>query len=209
MTDSKVEDEISNGNDQYEDFVEVTEEEINEDVDETEENGSLVEEYKKWVGLRRETVKTLKDIADYMERVTRKTTIAKIAGSGSGIVAGGLTIMGGIMTIASAGAALPVLLAGTGIGIAAGVGGGAAAITEKIVNSRQLKEAKKAVDADSYATFHLEARIGDGRHKKEIAKQAVISGGSAAMDSFKNIELSIWQWTRDQGWRGSNGSALW
>ena len=46
---------------------------------------------------------------------------------------GGLTLVGGLLTIMSAGAALPVLLVGTGIGLASGVTGGAAAITEKII----------------------------------------------------------------------------
>ena len=40
--------------------------------------------------------------------------MAKILGSGGGAVGGGLTLVGGILTIMSAGAALPVLLAGTG-----------------------------------------------------------------------------------------------
>ena len=48
-------------------------------------------------------------------------------------------------TILSAGAALPVLLAGTGIGLAAGVAGGTAAVTEKIIKSRQMSVAKIAL----------------------------------------------------------------
>jgi hypothetical protein len=48
-------------------------------------------------------------------------------------------------TILSAGAALPVLLAGTGIGLAAGVAGGTAAVTEKVMKSRQMSVAKLAL----------------------------------------------------------------
>ena len=62
-----------------------------------------------------------------------RTGIAKVVGSGGGAVGGGLTLVGGLLTIMSAGAALPVLLVGTGIGLASGVTGGAAAITEKII----------------------------------------------------------------------------
>ena len=57
--------------------------------------------------------------------MSRKTGIAKAIGSGTGALGGGLTLIGGVLTIASAGMALPVLLAGTSIGLAAGVGGGA------------------------------------------------------------------------------------
>ena len=62
-----------------------------------------------------------------------RTGIAKVVGSGGGAVGGGLTLVGGLLTIMSAGAALSVLLVGTGIGLASGVTGGAAAITEKII----------------------------------------------------------------------------
>jgi hypothetical protein len=40
---------------------------------------------------------------------------------------------------------LPILLAGTGIGLAAGVAGGTAAVTEKIIKSRQMTVAKIAL----------------------------------------------------------------
>ena len=71
-------------------------------------------------------------------------------------MAGGLTLIGGALTIASAGAALPILLAGTGLGLASGVGGGAAAVTEKVIKSQQMKAAKSAIEEDALATTHLE-----------------------------------------------------
>ncbi len=40
---------------------------------------------------------------------------------------------------------MPVLLAGTGIGLAAGVAGGTAAVTEKVMKSRQMSVAKLAL----------------------------------------------------------------
>ena len=78
-----------------------------------------------------------------------------MVGSGGGAVGGGLTLVGGLLTIMSAGAALPVLLVGTGIGLASGVAGGAAAITEKIIKvgmvvSKQWKkeQASRCCTAD-------------------------------------------------------------
>ena len=50
-----------------------------------------------------------------------------------------------LQTILSAGAALPVLIAGTGLGLAAGVTGGTAAVTEKVLKSRQMSVAKLAL----------------------------------------------------------------
>ena len=44
-------------------------------------------------------------------KVTKESTIAKAIGSGTGVVAGGLTLLGGALTIATGGlAAVPVLI---------------------------------------------------------------------------------------------------
>ena len=81
----------------------------------------------------------LREIADYMDEIGRKAGVAKVrqyvvlkgdmyrrdvswkeyfykifpqvVGSGGGVLAGGLTVAGGVMTVMTAGAALPVLVA--------------------------------------------------------------------------------------------------
>ena len=128
-----------------------------------------------------------------LDSVSKKSGIAKAIGSGGGAIGGGLTLVGGILTIASMGAALPVLLAGTSIGLASGIGGGAAAVTEKIIKSRQLKQAQESIDADKEATCHLEEDISKLRSNKKvvnkIAKDVIVSGGSAAYDSVQIFNL--------------------
>merc|ERR1712141_412944 len=85
------------------------------------------------------------------------------------------------------------LLAGTSIGLASGIGGGAAAVTEKIIKSRQLKQAQESIDADKEATSHLEEDITNLRSNQKvmnkIAKDVVFSGGSAANDSVTIFSL--------------------
>ena len=129
----------------------------------------------------------------FIDSVTKKTGIVKAIGSGGGAIGGGLTMLGGILTIATAGAALPVLIAGTSIGLASGIGGGAAAVTEKIIKSNQLKQAKESIDADKEATSHLEEDIAKLRSNKKvvnkIAKDVIMSGGSAAYDSVYIFNL--------------------
>jgi hypothetical protein len=44
----------------------------------------------------------------------------KVVGSSGGILAGTLTIAGGVMTVMTAGLAAPVLVAGAGLGLASG-----------------------------------------------------------------------------------------
>ena len=67
--------------------------------------------FEDWMELRQQTISTLRCIATYIESIHRKSTIAKAVGSGSGIIAGGLTLVGGAITIATGGlAAVPVLI---------------------------------------------------------------------------------------------------
>ena len=77
--------------------------------------------------VRQNTVECLREIADYMDEISRKAGVAKVqflmkdisqfltlfqvVGSGGGVIAGGLTLAGGVMTVMTAGAALPVLVA--------------------------------------------------------------------------------------------------
>ena len=49
--------------------------------------------------------------------------------------------------------------AGAGIGIAGGVTGGAATISEKVVNSKQMKVAKEALISDQESTLELQSQI--------------------------------------------------
>ena len=73
----------------------------------------LKAEFHEWTDIRTETILKLRSIADHVDTVTHRTGLAKIVGSGGGAVAGGLTLLGGALTMASLGAmAISVLLAG-------------------------------------------------------------------------------------------------
>ena len=63
----------------------------------------------------------IREIADYIDSIGKKTGFARIVGNSGGIIAGSLTIAGGVMTVMTAGAAAPVLVAGAGIGLASGM----------------------------------------------------------------------------------------
>jgi len=152
-----------------------------------EELFQLKSEFSHWTEIRATTIKHLREIADYIDTVSRRTGIAKVVGSGGGAVGGGLTLVGGLLTIMSAGAALPVLLVGTGIGLASGVTGGAAAITEKIIKSKQMKAAEAALSADESATQHLEEKVTklrENRVVKEVARDLLKGGACATTDSI-------------------------
>ena len=105
--------------------------------------------------------------------------ISQVVGSGGGVLAGGLTVAGGVMTVMTAGAALPVLVAvrptilnrkvhalqkncpkspetaqGASLGLASGITGGAAAITKKVLNSQQMKKVEVAIEVNTTCQSH-------------------------------------------------------
>ena len=47
-----------------------------------------------WQEVRQQTILQLREVADYIDSVGHKTGIAKVVGSGGGVLAGGLTIAG-------------------------------------------------------------------------------------------------------------------
>ncbi len=168
----------------------------------TEEEAALIEmvelrsRFLEWSFARKETIRKLRDIADYVESVSKRTRVAKVAGSGGGAVGGALTVVGGALTVfgttVTAGAILPILVAGTSIGLASGLTGGAASITEKIVKSRQMAEAQEAIKKDREATELLEERLEHLQQSsvaRKVAANAVISGGSAVKDSLSIFNM--------------------
>ena len=93
----------------------------------------------------KESVKSLREAATYLDKVWKDCKIAHASGcsAGSGIVGAGLTIGGGVATILTMGAAAPLLIAGIVIGVAGAGTNVGTAIVEKAINSSKIKEAEK------------------------------------------------------------------
>ena len=132
----------------------------------------LEEKLHLWREVRQNTIIRLREIADYIDSVAKQTGVAKVVGSGGGVLAGGLTVVGGVMTVLTAGAALPVLVAGAGLGLASGITGGAAAITKKILESKQMSKVKVAIEVDSAATSELVSEIDIVKNDTRVTKVA-------------------------------------
>ena len=94
-----------------------------------------------------------------------------------------------ILTIATAGAALPVLLVGTGIGLVSGVTGGAAAITQKIIKvSNTLELGSSYSFCVAMILFHESS--GD-------AKSSIRLGLMAHVASFSAIHGKLTSFSRN------------
>ena len=92
----------------------------------------------------KESVKSLREAATYLDKVWKDCKIAHASGcsAGSGIVGAGLTIGGGVATILTMGAAAPLLIAGIVIGILGATTNVGTAIAEKAINSCKVKKAE-------------------------------------------------------------------
>jgi len=149
----------------------------------TEEIRHLEEKLHLWREVRERTIQRLREIADYMDNLGKKTGLARVVGSSGGILAGGLTIAGGVMTVMTAGAAAPVLVAGAGLGLASGITGGAAALTKKILSSKQMKEVEVALEVDAAATSELNVevnRVKEDSNLLKVTSVALTVGGLAS-----------------------------
>ena len=95
-------------------------------------------------------------------------------GTSASVIGGGLTIAGGILTIATAGAGAPILIAGlstSSVGSATNIG---TSVIEKILNSRQIKEMNSALDRDKDITLKVESQIEEVRQYKDSAHIAML-----------------------------------
>ena len=86
-----------------------------------------------------------------------------------------------------------VFLVGAGMGLAGGVTGGAAAISETILNSQQMKAAKEALAQDQDSTSELqtqmEALSKNEKLMKKLALRIAKSGGSISGNGYEIARL--------------------
>jgi len=108
---------------------------------------------------RQDTIAKLERAADYLDSVWLRCRVSKTMGTSVSLVGGGLTIAGGILTIATAGVATPVLIAGiatSSVGAATNIG---TSIVEKLLNSKQIKDLNAAFERDKMLTMKFERQI--------------------------------------------------
>ena len=108
-----------------------------------------------WQEVRRNTILQLRGVADYLASIGHQTDMVRVVEAGGGLLASGLTVVGGIMTAATSGPATPVLIAAAGIGLVAGVTGGVASVTKTIFSSKPMETVLVAIEVDSAATSDL------------------------------------------------------
>ena len=87
---------------------------------------------------REETIVKLRQSADYLDSVWFNCKVTKGVGTSASVIGGGLTIAGGVLTLATAGAAAPLLIAGlatSSVGAATNIG---TSLAEKAISSKEV-----------------------------------------------------------------------
>jgi len=134
----------------------------------------LTSSVKQLVEARKDTIAKLRASADYLDSIWLRCRVSKTMGTSTSMIGGGLTIAGGILTTLTAGAAMPVLIAGfatSSVGAATNIG---TSVVEKILNSRQVKDVNAALERDKDITLKLESQMDDIRRFKDSAHLSIL-----------------------------------
>jgi len=144
-----------------------------------------------WKEVRKSTISDLRSIADYIESLGYQTNVAKVMGASGGVLASGLTMVGGVMTFVTAGTALPFLVAGAGLGLASGLSRSVATFRNKILCSRQMKKVDIAIEVDTNATNELALEMENARNIVKVAKAAgvVFTVGGIASSTKSLLDI--------------------
>jgi len=130
---------------------------------------------------RRDTIDKLLDGADYLDSVWLRCRVSRTLGTSTSLVGGGLTIAGGMLTLATMGVGAPVLIAGiatSSVGAAANIG---TSVIEKVVNSRQVKALNLALERDKTVMDKLRTQMGSLKKYESSAKLRELMKGAETL----------------------------
>lgn len=122
------------------------------------------------------TAKRLRDVANQLDNIWKDCRIASAAGLGASTFGSLLSILGGIATIMTAGAASPLLVAGVSMGVAGTLTNLGTLAVEAFLNSPILKEAEEAVQEANYAINKVKMVIRGLRVAKSQVHLVFLSG---------------------------------
>lgn len=117
--------------------------------------------------------------------------VSRSLGTSASVVGGSLTIAGGILTLTTAGAAAPLLIAGiatSSVGAATNIG---TSLIERIINSKQIKDMTGALSVDKELTLKIESQIDDMRRYKDSIHLGALIGAMEAILGSNHIIVAI------------------
>ena len=114
-----------------------------------------------------------------------------MVGSSGGVVGGALTVAGGVATVLSGGLAAPLLFSGLGVGLGSGLTGGIAAVTQKIIESSQMKRCQLAIRLDEKSTEDLVQHVESVKRSMKNFDTGIQPYTTAASAVVKGVGLGI------------------
>lgn len=126
-------------------------------------------------------VRHLRNAADYLDQVWKDCKIASAVGSGAGITGGVLTVLGGVATVMTAGAATPLLIAGTAFGVAGACTNLGTTFVEASINSAIIQEADSSVEGANRAIQEVRQRINKMKTGKSQVRLMFLAGLATRM----------------------------
>ena len=126
-------------------------------------------------------IKNLRDSADFLDQVWKDCKLASVCGSGAGILGGLLTVGGGVATIMTAGAAAPLLIAGTAFSAAGACTNLGINILEACTNNRLIEAADGAVANANRAINEVKEKIRLLKNGKSQFRLVFLAGLASRM----------------------------
>jgi hypothetical protein len=128
-----------------------------------------------WIPVRMETAKRLRIVAPELEKIRSNVCIARLTGSSVAVAGGVAGIVGGVLTVATAGLAAPAVVAISG-GVAAALGSVTSVVSqivEKVMSGKEMKEAEAAIKEDTKITLEIQQLI---KKLAEVCRKVTIDG---------------------------------
>ncbi|XP_053261246.1 apolipoprotein L6-like [Podarcis raffonei] len=133
-------------------------------------------------------IQSLRERADDIDKTHKDCTIASVTASSASAVSGILTIVGLALTPVTAGASLILTATGMGLGIASGVTGISAGVSESIIHSMEKKKSQELINecekslrmALSLEKIGFKSQLPPDNANLEVAKTAITSSCAVA-----------------------------
>ena len=147
-----------------------------------------------WIPKRKETVRTLRVLADELMTHHNNVRIARVAGSSTSIAGFGVVALGFGLSFVTGGMSLVVAGIGGAIGIAGGLTNTGSTIVETCIQRRMFDFAQKTIDEDREATEAIGKLWEEiGKEAEKILKINGVKAGFAAAGILKRFAVAGYQ----------------
>ncbi|KAK6184362.1 hypothetical protein SNE40_006847 [Patella caerulea] len=148
------------------------------------------DEYEEFCKIREETIRLLYDTAEELDKLARDVRITNIAGSTGGIVSAGMIVGGVVGSFFTFGAALPLAIAGAGLGVASAATSVGASLADAFISKKRQTLINEALEKDNKSleklfnmTLQLKLQSAQLENPERIVHGAAVVGRATVVAS--------------------------